>query len=174
MLSPGIRQVTHALLTRPPLRQTWFLPKLQSAFVSVRLACVKHAASVHPEPGSNSRKKVLSLSLINVGYYSVHLLLGLLFWKNLFKDFQGCICCSVIKDQNFCSETLRIFNGAFLKFLTRSTECCLCLPRYFTRQVLESKINTSFERSAIDLVVHKSIEAFLMPATLLCYHFKIA
>ena len=23
----------------------------------VRLACVKHAASVHPEPGSNSRKK---------------------------------------------------------------------------------------------------------------------
>ena len=94
--------------------------------------------------------------------------------KILIKDFQGCICCSVIKDQNFCSETLRIFNGAFLKFLTRSTECCLCLPRYFTRQVLESKINTSFERSAIDLVVHKSIEAFLMPATLLCYHFKIA
>ena len=34
--------------------------------------------------------------------------------------------------------------------------------------------DASFERSAIDLVVHKSIEAFLMPATLLCYHFKIA
>ena len=25
---------------------------------SVRLACVKHAASVHPEPGSNSHKKL--------------------------------------------------------------------------------------------------------------------
>ena len=28
---------------------------------SVRLACVKHAASVHPEPGSNSHVEVLSL-----------------------------------------------------------------------------------------------------------------
>ncbi|KAI8026525.1 hypothetical protein LOK49_LG02G01970 [Camellia lanceoleosa] len=34
----------YALLTRPPLETP--LP--------VRLACVKHAASVHPEPGSNS------------------------------------------------------------------------------------------------------------------------
>ena len=30
--------------------------KLQPTIL-VRLACVKHAASVHPEPGSNSRKK---------------------------------------------------------------------------------------------------------------------
>ena len=37
------------LLTRPPLKP--FLRK-----VSVRLACVKHTASVHPEPGSNSQK----------------------------------------------------------------------------------------------------------------------
>ena len=36
--------------TQPSIR------KLQSAQL-VRLACVKHAASVHPEPGSNSRKK---------------------------------------------------------------------------------------------------------------------
>ncbi|KAL2224061.1 UNVERIFIED_CONTAM: hypothetical protein Sindi_3047400 [Sesamum indicum] len=35
---------SYALLTRPPLETP--LP--------VRLACVKHAASVHPEPGSNS------------------------------------------------------------------------------------------------------------------------
>ncbi|KAA0059499.1 hypothetical protein E6C27_scaffold45462G00010 [Cucumis melo var. makuwa] len=35
---------SYALLTRPPLERP--LP--------VRLACVKHAASVHPEPGSNS------------------------------------------------------------------------------------------------------------------------
>ncbi|KAK9662523.1 hypothetical protein RND81_O019200 [Saponaria officinalis] len=37
-------QCSYALLTRPPLETP--LP--------VRLACVKHAASVHPEPGSNS------------------------------------------------------------------------------------------------------------------------
>ena len=37
---------SHALLTRPPLESKTL----------VRLACVKHTASVHPEPGSNSHK----------------------------------------------------------------------------------------------------------------------
>ena len=46
-LSPTEGQVPHALLTRPPLR------KHRNAF-SVRLACVRRAASVRPEPGSNS------------------------------------------------------------------------------------------------------------------------
>ena len=42
-------QVAHVLLTRPPLR------KIQQAVsFSVRLACVRRAASVRPEPGSNS------------------------------------------------------------------------------------------------------------------------
>ena len=51
-LSPSERQVTHALLTRPPLT---FIPEGNQ---SVRLACVRHAASVRPEPGSNSLKTV--------------------------------------------------------------------------------------------------------------------
>ena len=55
-LSPCIGQVTHALLTRPPLTS-----KEQAPYQFVRLACVKHAASVHPEPGSNSHKKVWAL-----------------------------------------------------------------------------------------------------------------
>ena len=53
-LSPSERQVTHALLTRPPL--SW---KKQAPFNSVRLACVRHAASVRPEPGSNSLKNCI-------------------------------------------------------------------------------------------------------------------
>ncbi len=42
-------QVTYVLLTRSPLdsEKQAFLPL-------VRLACIRHAASVHPEPGSNS------------------------------------------------------------------------------------------------------------------------
>ena len=48
MLSPSGGQVAYALLTRLPLSID---SKLSS---SVRLACVKHAASVRPEPGSNS------------------------------------------------------------------------------------------------------------------------
>ncbi|KAG5606017.1 hypothetical protein H5410_027509 [Solanum commersonii] len=38
---------SYALLTRPPLETPF-------PMFPVRLACVKHAASVHPEPGSNS------------------------------------------------------------------------------------------------------------------------
>ena len=47
VLSPSGRQVVHALLTRSPLS------KNRNSY-SVRLACVRHAASVRPEPGSNS------------------------------------------------------------------------------------------------------------------------
>ena len=53
-LSRSAGQITHVLLTRSPLEH----PHHKSnAGLSVRLACVKHAASVRPEPGSNSPKK---------------------------------------------------------------------------------------------------------------------
>ena len=54
LLSPTERQVPHALLTRSPLSS----PRRS---YSVRLACVRHAASVRPEPGSNSQKIVSKL-----------------------------------------------------------------------------------------------------------------
>src|SRR5690349_8779086 len=49
-LSQSAGQVTHVLLTRSPLEH----PRKG---LSARLACVKHAASVRPEPGSNSPTK---------------------------------------------------------------------------------------------------------------------
>ena len=55
MLFLSERQVTHALLTRPPLIHHSVGRSLRHSFI-VRLACVKHAASVRPEPGSNSLK----------------------------------------------------------------------------------------------------------------------
>ena len=51
-LSRSAGQITHVLLTRSPLEHPH-----QGEGLSVRLACVKHAASVRPEPGSNSPKK---------------------------------------------------------------------------------------------------------------------
>ena len=57
LLSPTPRQIAHALLTRPPLTYRFqFRRTFQNK--PVRLACVRHAASVHPEPGSNSLKIV--------------------------------------------------------------------------------------------------------------------
>src|SRR5690606_1848770 len=49
-LSQSRGQVTHVLLTRSPLEH----PRRG---LSARLACVKHAASVRPEPASNSPTK---------------------------------------------------------------------------------------------------------------------
>ena len=50
---PLLKVDSHVLLTRPPL-------KLKTL---VRLACIRHTASVHPEPGSNSLKISLSFFL---------------------------------------------------------------------------------------------------------------
>ena len=61
LLSPSTRQVTHALLTRPPLSHKELQTEVIRSKCFVRLACVKHAASVHPEPGSNSHKKFVIL-----------------------------------------------------------------------------------------------------------------
>ncbi len=48
-LSPSDRQVAHVLLTRPPLSLQASIRKLPPV-ISVRLACVRRAASVRPEP----------------------------------------------------------------------------------------------------------------------------
>ena len=50
MVSRSSGQVAHVLLTRSPLG----LQRCCHRMDLVRLACVKHAASVRPEPGSNS------------------------------------------------------------------------------------------------------------------------
>ena len=47
-LSPAERQITHVLLTRPPLYS-----RAETHFLA-RLACVRPAANVRSEPGSNS------------------------------------------------------------------------------------------------------------------------
>ncbi len=53
VLFPTPGQITHALLTHPPLYSGTEAPFL------ARLACVRHAASVDSEPGSNSPVKLV-------------------------------------------------------------------------------------------------------------------
>ena len=60
-------QVTHALLTRPPLSQLNLPPEGFCLSRFVRLACVKHAASVHPESGSNSQIKMFDSAKVSLG-----------------------------------------------------------------------------------------------------------
>src|SRR4029077_19676603 len=53
VLFPTLGQVTHVLLTRAPLYSGYCYPFL------ARLACVRHAASVDSEPGSNSQDNLM-------------------------------------------------------------------------------------------------------------------
>ena len=55
-LSQSRGQVAHVLLTRSPLGVTRCCHRV----VLARLACIKHAASVHPEPGSNSPSEIVN------------------------------------------------------------------------------------------------------------------
>ena len=62
-LSPCDGQVAHVLRTLPPVAVRALL-----LHAAPRLACVKPAASVHPEPGSNSSLYILSLSLTRLTF----------------------------------------------------------------------------------------------------------
>ena len=72
------------LLTRPPLT----LLKSNRGFHSisfVRLACVRHAASVHPEPGSNSQLKFdLDFSMLSLLTLFTCFMVLILFLRLLF------------------------------------------------------------------------------------------
>ena len=84
-LSRAHGQVTYVLLTRSPLDS-----KKQASSHLVRLACIRHAASVHPEPGSNSP---FDLALRCLWHLSLHFF--------VFRNWRFSlyfISCSVFKD----------------------------------------------------------------------------
>ena len=132
-LSPSHRQIAHALLTRPPLIRS-------RSSLTVRLECVKHAASVHPEPGSNSLKNGILNSNFHPNLKSFSELFFLSFFyfstlcfkvidKNLFVlfrllfNFQGPFCaprfersCSISQTNPFVNTFFHIFSYFFTFF----------------------------------------------------------
>ena len=66
-----------------PVRH-WLPKKASFSLPSVRLACIRHAASVHPEPGSNSPfdlalRCLWHLSLYNCLFFEIDVLVCILF-----------------------------------------------------------------------------------------------
>ena len=122
VLSPIQRQVAHALLTRPPLTL-----KEQAPRSFVRLECVRHAASVHPEPGSNSQNIVYTVCL-----HTVYLILSkfavLLFLLLIYSLFKG------IVEINLSSTLLYV--SILLCFV-------LSLVVQFSRTVLHSSLTSA-------------------------------
>ena len=126
LLSPSMRQVAHALLTRPPLSYFKIWPKPRQRSNSVRLACVRHAASVHPEPGSNSQVDRFNLgtrlvaSPVRYYFWFVYLWFPAgyhkLFWINSL-NFSGLHYCLFVKVLCSCrisrSNSVRISLRSF-------------------------------------------------------------
>ena len=132
VLSPCLGQIAHALLTRPPLEHS--LPfRRTSTYVPARLACVKHAASVRPEPGSNSDVQSLLVPSLRASDSpkpstppgcSKRLLSQksdcsfFLIYSSLYR-FQGSICCRCRDNVEHYSNILE-FCQAFLATLSEN------------------------------------------------------
>ena len=123
-LSRAHGQVTYVLLTRSPLdsEKQAFLPL-------VRLACIRHAASVHPEPGSNSPFDLALRCLW-------HLSLQLFVFRN-WRFSLYFISCSVFKDHVHLSsahlyyQILSPSSNVFLTFF--HLFYCIRLHRHFKK-----------------------------------------
>ena len=113
-------QVAHALLTRPPLIRG------RSPF-TVRLECVMHAASVNPEPGSNSRNHSILTPAKGIKSISSLIALSLLFLElyslSELSRYSIALTCFILI--SYCS----IFKDHFVTFSRR-------LHYYITKKIL--------------------------------------
>ena len=113
------------LLTRSPL-SFYFRPRRAFHKNHVRLACVKHAASVRPEPGSNSLLKVRLLSL-TFCYTKLLFFFVLSKFLSLFTFLGSChFCC----DHNIISLLFLSVNTFFI-FLCFQTSFLILLLYHF-------------------------------------------
>ena len=122
-------QVTHALLTRPPLSRGRFIPEGIPYPCSVRLACVKHAASVHPEPGSNSHVEFQSG-------------LRYAFWLSLFRFHHFCDALLFLGRNSRCLFFIRII----LLNLSRLFHCSVVKVPLFNKALIVYHSSTALSR----------------------------
>ena len=128
-LSPSTRQIAYALRTRAPVSK-------EQAPSTPRLACVRPAASVHPEPGSNSSSYILILlrSLCQVFLFSIIRVLTL----------------------SLCCQSNMSMNVSFLSYasLPNPQPCGVCLSKrvqnynfFLIRQAFFEKIFFYFSKA---------------------------
>ena len=148
LLSPCTGQVTHALLTRPPLSLKHLHPEGICRRSFVRLACVRHAASVHPEPGSNSQIKCLRCQIEIQNHWFFSCLYCLFrFWT--FVLFHGLSCRH--HSQENPNEIWINVQGCFViqlsRFLAFSCESFYILSHHFilVKNFFKKLFSSSFE-----------------------------
>ena len=133
-LSRAHGQVTYVLLTRSPLdlEKQAFLPL-------VRLACIRHAASVHPEPGSNSPfdlalRCLWHLSLQLFVCFEIDVLVCIFISCSVFKDHLHLSSAHLYYQILFASSNVFLFFFIFFTVYAYNNEIdisnlfILCLP----------------------------------------------
>ena len=154
VLSPCIRQVPHALLTRPPLGCQHFRSQQAGIFKNgspVRLACVRHAASVHPEPGSNSRTDFrFSRSRTGLAcsqsFFTARFVTSVLFSLNFFHA-AGPPAASFSFSESFRVALLSVCQGAKLLRTRHKTRCrpyVFCSATYLSISLQNLNVNRFF------------------------------
>ena len=129
----GCSRVTHPSATQS--YQISFRRNHSSSFV--RLACVRHAASVRPEPGSNSLKYCINTSLDVLTYFRVY---------RLIFDADA----SSIPLTSSVTELL-LKSTSFLKFLSGSfSSRCLIFKVQFRRLFQDSSLSISHFPSLVN------------------------
>ena len=86
---------------------------------TVRLACIRPAASVHPEPGSNSSLYIVVLLYFSVLSWRIHLYL--VSWNFRFLTFQTTFFIGSLLSKNLQPSFLSIADAKVHHFFTRAT-----------------------------------------------------
>ena len=118
-----------------------------------RLACVKHAASVHPEPGSNSLKKfVQDQNLAWLIFYPVLFTLVLFFKNYILLNFQGYVTVQLSRffvaafvTALILYRTLSSLSRTFLTFFSKSFFFFKHLSDFFIISKSFLPVNTFFK-----------------------------
>ena len=109
---PDKRQIVYALRTRAPVLARRLLP---------RLACVRPAASVHPEPGSNSSSLKSFISLTDLFFCSRRIPYASTNWLQVSLDSLNLLCCTTL-----CQCTCCFLFGANCPFVWMGELPFLC------------------------------------------------
>lgn len=121
MVVPHKRTRSDVLLTRSPLAI-----REQALYAAVRLACVKHAASVQSEPGSNSSVQFLFLRLSAISNTKTSLALK---WNRKFPSLLP-----FFSARRFISSLTLYFRSSHTdRFVAKFLKNFFCLPLGATR-----------------------------------------
>ena len=117
VVSQSLGQIAHVLLTHPPLASNKS-PRRDLWIQLARLACIRHAASVRPEPGSNSQFENW-VFLICSRLFACELTSLICLDQTLFDPHTAKLC-SVLKVPTCVLVTQRFISYSLVDFLSTS------------------------------------------------------